>query len=526
MRRRRGASSRWTAAIAAGVLVLSACGSGDAPDLGDDDEEQSQQQSGGDDDGNNTDDDDDDDGDDGDDGNDNGNGNDSSSSDSGDGDSGDGDSGDSGDAAGRVIDFGRGKTEQPYDEFLDASFADITSWWAEEFPAVYGAEFEPVAGVFAHYPDREDPPPSCAGPVAYSEVEGNAFFTSCGDIIVYDDALLLPDLVGKLGVASVAVVAAHEYAHAIQQRAGIFDLGLPTVDTEQQADCFAGAWTGHVARGESEQLAFGDEDIKSGLVAMIEIRDAPGSNVLDPNGHGTAFDRVGAFQEGFNQGPARCAAFLEDPNPRVDLTFTEADIDTGGNLPFAEIVALLPPSLDAFWLPLLEQNEIEFESPTLVGFPSDGPYPACDGRSEDEMRNRAVFCAESNTIAIDEQFAGRLYDQLGDLSFGYPVAAAYGDAVQTALGTGLEGEPRVLLNDCLVGAWVVDIVPLPETGESRNPAQEILLSAGDLDEVVVTAVSLGDEATDTDVNGTAFEKIDAFRSGVIGGLPACESRLG
>jgi predicted metalloprotease len=429
-------------------------------------------------------------------------------------------------AGGGIIDFGQGKSPQPYDEFLDAAFIDITQYWAEQFPTVYGAEFAPVAGIYAHYPDRADEIPSCAGPVAYSEVEGNAFFTSCGDIVVYDDAALLPDLVERLGVASVGVVAAHEYGHAIQQRAGIFDLELPTVDTEQQADCFAGAWTAHVARGESEQLAFGDEDIKSGLVAMIEIRDTPGSDVLDPSGHGTAFDRVGAFQEGFINGPERCAGFLENPNPRVDLTFTGVDLETGGNMAFDDIVQLLTPSLDTFWQPVLAENGVEFPSPTLEGFASDGPYPACDGRGDDEMRGHAVYCAETHTIAIDEAFAVDLYNRFGDLSFAYPVAAAYGDAVQTTLGIGLEGEPRVLLNDCLVGAWLVDIVPAEGSGglEPSNPNQEIVLSAGDLDEVVLTAVLLGDEATNDDVNGTAFEKIDAFRSGVLGGLASCETR--
>ena len=31
--------------------------------------------------------------------------------------------------------------------------------------------------------------------------------------------------------AAVGVVAAHEFGHAIQARAGVLDLGLPTVDT-------------------------------------------------------------------------------------------------------------------------------------------------------------------------------------------------------------------------------------------------------------------------------------------------------
>ncbi|MEX1107133.1 MAG: neutral zinc metallopeptidase, partial [Ilumatobacteraceae bacterium] len=428
-----------------------------------------------------------------------------------------------------LIDFGDAKQPQSYDNFLNAAFADITQFWADNYETVYGVPFEPVAGIYAMYPERTDLPQSCDGPVQYSDVEGNAFYTSCGDIIVYDDAELLPALAGDLGDAAVGVVAAHEFGHAIQARAGVLDLGLPTVDTEQQADCFAGAWAAHVAAGESDTLTFDDRDVKGGIIAMIEVRDPPGIDVAtDPSGHGSAFDRVGAFQEGFIKGITRCADFIDNPNPRVDLVFLgQQDAESGGNLPYAEIAEALPKALDTFWTPTLEGSNITFTPPTLVPFTPDA-VPACDDRSADELVNDATFCVDSNTIAYDEAFARDLYQRLGDLSFGYPIAVAYSDAVQVALQSSLTGEPRALLNDCLVGAWIRDIIPTVQpdgTVDATNPAQEILLSAGDLDEAVATAVALGDEASSTDRNGTAFEKIDGFRAGVLGGLSACQDRI-
>jgi predicted metalloprotease len=431
-----------------------------------------------------------------------------------------------------IIDFGDNHPAQPYDNFLNAAFQDITDWWAEQYPAVYGGTFEPVQGIYALYPDRTPLPPSCQGPVPYEEVEGNAFYTDCGDIIVYDDAFLLPDLVERLGAAAVGVVAAHEYGHAIQARAGVFDLGLLTVDTEQQADCFAGAWAAHVALGESDLLSFDDNDVKAGIIAMIEVRDPVGSDVSDPSGHGTGFDRVGAFQEGFINGAARCADFVNNPNPRIDLVFsTEQDFQTGGNMDYVDIVAALPIALDTFWQPTLDNAGVAFTAPTLVPFQQGAAAPACDGQSAEELAQRAVYCTSNNTLVYDEAFVQDLYARLGDLSFGFPIAEAYSDAVQVALQSQLTGEKRVLLNDCLVGAWIYDIVPSGQVDESgfpiaNNPAQEIILSAGDLDEAVITAVALGDEASSTDVNGSAFEKIDAFRAGVLGGLQACQNRIG
>ena len=429
-----------------------------------------------------------------------------------------------------IIDFGDAKSPQSYDNFLNAAFADITSFWADNFESLYGTPFEPVNGIYAMYPERTDLPESCEGPIQYADVEENAFYTTCGDIIVYDDSALLPQLVEGLGDAAVGVVAAHEYAHAIQARAGVLDLGLPTVDTEQQADCFAGAWAAHVAAGESDTLRFDDRDVKGGIIAMIEVRDPPGIDVAtDPSGHGSAFDRVGAFQEGFLRGITRCADFIDNPNPRVDLVFLDQqDADSGGNLPYAEIAAALPKALDTFWAPTLAGSDIAFTPPTLTPF-DPGAVPACDGRVTDDLVNDATFCQDSNTIIYDEAYARDLYQRLGDLSFGYPIAVAYSDAVQAALSSTLTGEERALLNDCLVGAWIRDIIPTVQpdgTISATNPNQEILLSAGDLDEAVATAVALGDEASDTDRTGTAFDKIDAFRAGVLGGLPACQDRIG
>jgi predicted metalloprotease len=93
--------------------------------------------------------------------------------------------------------------------------------------------------------------------------------------------------------------------------------------------------------------------------------------------------------------------------------------------------------------------------------------------------------------------------------------------VQGQLGSTLDGEPRVLLDDCLTGAWARDIVPpIPDARVDKTA-----LSAGDLDEAIVTAIVRSDDSSDTNVNGSAFEKIDAFRAGVLGGMQACQDRI-
>ena len=111
----------------------------------------------------------------------------------------------------------------------------------------------------------------------------------------------------------------------------------------------------------------------------------------------------------------------------------------------------------------------------------------------------------------------------GDMSVGYLFSNAYSEAVQTALASTRTGETRALFDDCLTGAWVAYIVP-DSTGSLPNDGRTdtLLLSAGDLDEAVVTAIGRSDVSTDTNIVGSAFEKIDAFRKGVLGGLNSCE----
>ena len=74
--------------------------------------------------------------------------------------------------------------------------------------------------------------------------------------------------------------------------------------------------------------------MRTGLIAMIAVRDPVGIDQFSAGGHGSAFDRVGAFQVGFTEGPARCAELIDDPLPLVPNMFRPDDPDPDGNAPF------------------------------------------------------------------------------------------------------------------------------------------------------------------------------------------------
>ncbi len=226
-----------------------------------------------------------------------------------------------------AIDFGADKPPKAYDDFLLRVVTDLQVWWSEQYPAIYGEVFTPLeGGVYASYPGRADDLPGCGAPTTTSEEvrEYVAFYCGVGDFLVYDDSDdgLLAQLARDYGAGTIGTVLAHEFGHAIQLRAGNLDRALATILTEQQADCFAGAWTGRAARGEASTLTYSDGDVRAGLIAMTKVSDPVGIDQFDEGGHGSGFDRIGAFQVGYVEGPARCAEILDDPLPLVPNQFT------------------------------------------------------------------------------------------------------------------------------------------------------------------------------------------------------------
>jgi predicted metalloprotease len=435
-----------------------------------------------------------------------------------------------------AIDFGSNKPDRDYDDFLLATLSDLNTWWLVTYPQLYGDEWIPLQGaVYAAYPDRPDDLPGCGEPrTSYQDVqEFVAFYCGLGDFIVYDDGEtgLLAELADNFGAGTIAIVLAHEYGHAIQQRSGVLDRSLPTVTSEQQADCFAGAWAGRASRGEGG-ITFSDANVRAGLIAMLEVRDPVGIDPFTPGGHGSGFDRVGAFQTGFVQGPARCGDLIDDPLPLMPNQFNDRNDEVNnGNAPFgydqgepgvrnAELFGFLVPDLNLFWG--IDAAVPGWSDLNLVPVQRIGDATCDEPLSGFEAG--AALCASTDTVYLNEPEALDLYNQeaFGDFSLGYLIGIAWAEAAQRTLGSTLQGEARELVNDCLAGAWVQTVIPVGDRlPEPRAEGRSAVVSPGDLDEAILTAIVIGDLGIDDNIIGSSFEKIDAFRSGVIGGLDAC-----
>jgi predicted metalloprotease len=438
---------------------------------------------------------------------------------------------------GDVIDIGDAKEPRPYDAYLSASVRDLDVWWGAEFPRLFDGEWSPLAGgIFAAYPSRTTPIPGCGGgasSTSYQDVSDyGAFYCPLGDFMAYDDGAhgILAELAARFGDSVLAVVFAHEYGHAVQFRNGALDRDLPTVITEQQADCFSGAWSRRAWDGAAPGVTFTDTDLRSGLIALVFVRDPVGANVFDDGGHGSAFDRIGAFQHGFLGGIDACADLIDQPLPLLPNQFTGSiDAQRQGNARFGyddgQIMDLVVDDLTTFWPNELAAHETTI--PSLQLQPVTDPQADTCGLPVELATAGAAYCPQTGMVLFDEEQARFLYDEFGDFAVGYAIGHAWADAVQAALGLTLNGEPRSLVSDCLVGAWSAGAIRAPDnfsgttTTSPLHPDRNVRMSPGDLDEAVQSAIVMGDEGFGDNVRGSAFEKIAYLRIGVLNGTDRC-----
>lgn len=421
----------------------------------------------------------------------------------------------------------RGEREaRSYDRLLAASAVDVEQWLAAEFLSPNGTGWDGLrGGRIAAGPGADDLPGCGDGPVTqYRDLTLYvAFYCPIDDVIVLDDGPdgLLEILSREYGAAAAAVVLAHEYGHALQERMGLLDGSLPTIMLEQQADCIAGAWLGRAVSGGSDVLRLDESDVRTSLIAILNVRDPAGVDQFDPNGHGSGFDRIGAFQVGFEEGLGTCLTLIDDPLELMPNEFLSYDdFLRGGNAPY-DCVGDPDPECRPSW-EFLGSDLEEFWS-LVIGEPVGlSPLPVTSRVTIDcpravPLNDTVTLC--SGAVAFDETAVVPTYDEVGDFILGYLLALGWVEEVLIRVGSPAVAADRALLSDCLIGAWVSDIT----LGFDRDPARTSTVgtSPGDLDEALEMIIRLSDPSIATGRSGTAFDKIAAFRTGVLGGLDAC-----
>lgn len=410
-------------------------------------------------------------------------------------------------------------------EIIEAALADAERFWESEYPAVYGTPYQPISGGFwAYGPGTELP--ACGGVTfTYAEVADNAFYCYDADYVAWDEHSLMPDLYEQFGGFTLAIVMAHELGHAVQIRA---EVPGPTIVLELQADCFAGAWTAHVDAGQAPSFELTLDDLDRAIAGFLELRDGIGTDALDPDAHGTGFDRVGAFQEGFEHGAEHCARYPEMWESGelvvVEVPFTDpADFERGGDLPLDETLRYGYADLEDFWSLLFEELGETWEplaDVVVVDAATDEVACGGDTFSGADLDGAAFYCIDDDTIYIEhDSVILPLYD-IGDFAVITEMARLYAFAAQVRLGDLRDTLEANLQGDCYAGIYASSAF-LGNRGDGQ-----LVLSPGDLDEAVIAFLRTSDAASivesgDASV-GTAFQRFAAFRAGFMTGTEACD----
>jgi predicted metalloprotease len=409
----------------------------------------------------------------------------------------------------------------------DDAVVDVTGFWRATYPRLYGEAFRELAGFHPYGPTTELPP--CGQiQLTYEEIADNAFYCPASDIIAWDEDALLPFLNENFGAFTVGIVIAHEYGHAVQERVGITDR---TIDLELQADCFAGAWTAHVADGASELFSPDDIDLDRTVAGMVAIRDLPGMVTEDdPFAHGSGFDRVSAFQDGFEGGPEECVEYADPTSDRrtVEIPFREDEHITGGNFPLDDgpqtrdgegLLTKLERDLNAFYEQVFSELGREFDPVddlVMVDPAVDAVGCGGDSLSGDELERAAVYCVDEDVVVLDRpNLVDVLNSDIGDFAVAAEISRLWALAAQEQLGVA-EADGASLQADCLTGAYAA--WTFPDASATRATSRELSISAGDLDEGLIAFLA---HRTGAD-GGTAFERAGALRTGFFDGYDACE----
>ncbi|MFD4368056.1 neutral zinc metallopeptidase [Rhodococcus sp. NPDC058521] len=408
------------------------------------------------------------------------------------------------------------------DTVVGNAVADIETYWAQHFPEMFHQEFEPVSELVSWDPTDRRGPVFCG---QSTEDLPNAGYCSKDHTIGWDRELLLPEVIDKFGDIAAVFVLAHEYGHAVQTKADIAPAAKTAgIVREQQADCFGGAFLRHMAEGKTKHFTMNTSDgLNSVLASAVAIGDTDPTN--PDNVHGSAFERVSAVQIGFTDGPASCERIDEKEieSRRADLPQRFADDQDDGELPVTE------ESLKSFVTSF--QQIFELSDPPDLDL--DGADTGC---SDAEATEPVSYCPATNTIGVSvDELAERgtptrtsrrellTTNLTGDYNAYVLLASRYTLALQKSKGENLHSPRTALRAACLSG--VITAALSPEHPEVLADGS-VWLSPGDLDEAISGLLTDGLAASD--VNGktvpSGFSRVDAFRTGVLGGEPGCDGR--
>ena len=415
---------------------------------------------------------------------------------------------------------------EPYKAVVHFAVDDIQRFWSQQYPILYGEPYEPIAAdhIYAAGDDVQALPRCQETFIPAQQWYDNAFYCYEDNYVAFDARPngLVPNLLRDYGAVAVAVAFAHEWGHAIQDRA---DNDLqPTIYSELQADCFAGGWLAHVAAGENERYSLRGGELDQVLAAMITFRDTPGTRAGNAGAHGSGFDRIAAFQEGFDEGVGACVPYFEDPPIVTEIPFTtQKEFRSGGNVAAARVLPSGVELLNDFYSRVERRAYVPIPLSKVFAYdPNDPPATmrSCAGLELDpaQLANNAFICHADRYAVLDTAYLQHIYRDVGDFGVVALLAVPWAIYVQDLKGMPTETTEASLVANCYTGTFSAALV----LGRLRSEelGGRVSLSPGDLDEAIIAGLD-AEEVRGGGGTDAVFARQEAFRSGFFDGYDAC-----
>lgn len=398
---------------------------------------------------------------------------------------------------------------------------DIEDFWKQYWPDAAKKPFKAVTDFVSYDSQDPDSPTVCGYPTAGAI---NAAYSPRCNSVEWDRGQLFPAAKKFFGDMAVVGILAHEFGHALQNNGGLVNVRrTPTIVKEQQADCFAGVYLRWVSEGHSPRFNLTTGDALSHVIAgMLKISDGIATEreyeESQQSEHGSGFDRVSAFQMGYDSGSATCAKIdsAEIKNRRGDLPVALPDGAGEGEVDVDEDnIGTLIEILNKVFSP---------KSPPNVSYTST----TC---SDAKPTKGASYCPSTNTVIADLPTlqeigkpggrGGMTDPQMlqGDNTALSIVASRYVLAVQKERGLPLDTGVAAVRTACLTGAaqrGMAQPVSVPS-------GKQLVLTAGDLDKALIGILVNGVAASDVNGENTpaGFTRANAFRAGVLDNVDEC-----
>ncbi len=187
-------------------------------------------------------------------------------------------------------------TDMPFEQLVNATSGLLDDFWRQSFKNMrWQAEYHTPKSLIPY----SEPAPSGCGMLTMN----NAFYCT-GDRNIYFDENFVRGFYQDPGDYAAVTIFAHEWGHSVQHDLGILGGSKQylSIDTELQADCFAGAFAKHIL-----ELGYLEEgDLGEGGEALLRGGDPRDGKWFDPQAHGQPFQRGAFFNKGWEGGLPNC----------------------------------------------------------------------------------------------------------------------------------------------------------------------------------------------------------------------------